>query len=210
MAVNIQLTIKHVLDRVVAGFLLIALAPVFFLIALMIKLEDGGRVFFRQRRPGLAGEAFEVWKFRTMVEDADRFLDKRGRATQERGTRIGRTLRRFSLDELPQLINIAWGEMSFVGPRPALMEHLPRYTDEQLERFRMKPGVTGLAQIHGRNSLPWSQRIRYDNEYIDNYSLTLDLKIAARTVPMVLGRRDISLDRNPDDVDDLGPPRDQS
>ena len=119
-------------------------------------------------------------------------------------------MRRTSLDELPQLINIVNGEMSLVGPRPAAMHHLNRYTDEQMGRFRMKPGITGLAQISGRNELKWSERIRLDNEYIDTFSLANDARILLRTVGVVARREGIAADRNPDEVDDLGPPRSTS
>jgi lipopolysaccharide/colanic/teichoic acid biosynthesis glycosyltransferase len=199
--------VKDVLDRVGAIVLLVLLSPVFAVIALLIKLHDLGPVFFRHRRPGLDAQPFEVWKFRTMIVDADGFLDETGAATRNRVTPIGRRLRALSLDELPQLINIAKGDMSFIGPRPAILEHLPRYTDEQMQRFRMKPGITGLAQVNGRNRLKWSERIRYDNEYIDSFSLVLDARILARTVGVVSGREGIASDRNPDEVDDLGPPR---
>ena len=202
-----QVTVKYAMNRLAAAVLLALLAPVFAVIAALVKLQDRGPVFFKHRRPGHHAIPFELWKFRTMVVDADRFLDDTGKPTGARVTRIGRPLRRYSLDELPQLINILRGEMSFVGPRPAVMEHLPRYTDEQMGRFRMKPGITGLAQVNGRNTLRWSERIRYDNQYIDNYSLALDLRTLFRTVGVTLRGSGISADRNPGDVDDLGPIR---
>jgi len=204
---SLQVRIKYALDRVAAAALLVALAPLLGLIAIAVKLQDGGPIIFRHRRPGLGARPFEVWKFRTMIVDADRFLDDDGAATVERVTRLGHIVRRLSLDELPQLFNILRGEMSFVGPRPAIMEHLPRYTDEQMGRFRMKPGVTGLAQVNGRNTITWSERIRYDNTYIETYSLALDTRILVQTVGVVLRREGIADDRNPADVDDLGPPR---
>lgn len=204
---SLQVRVKYGFDRVVAALLLVALSPLLGLIAIAVKLQDGGPVIFRHQRPGLGARPFDVWKFRTMIVDADRFLDESGSATIERVTRVGRTMRRLSLDELPQLFNILRGEMSFVGPRPAIMEHLPRYTDEQMGRFRMKPGVTGLAQVSGRNTITWSERITYDNRYIETYSLALDTRILLRTVGVVLRREGIADDRNPTDVDDLGPPR---
>jgi len=204
---NIQVAVKYSFDRVFGLLLLVLLSPLFALIASAIWLDDRGPVFFKHERPGLNAKPFEVWKFRTMVVNADRFLDQDGRVTRSRVTRVGRPLRKVSLDELPQLINIVKGEMSLVGPRPAVMEHLPRYTDEQMGRFRMKPGITGLAQISGRNSLKWSERIRLDNEYIDSYSLALDGHILRATVGVVARREGIAPDRNPDAVDDLGPPR---
>lgn len=194
---------KYFLDRVLALLLLILLSPLLLLISFVIRIE-GGPVFFKQRRPGLGGELFSIWKFRTMVVNADALLDNKGHLMQRnRITKIGRVLRYLSLDELPQLINILKGEMSFIGPRPALPEHLERYSDEQKLRFGVKPGITGLAQIHGRNTLKWSKRIEYDLAYIHDYSLSLDLKILLRTIKIILSREGIVLDRNPDQVDDL-------
>ena len=206
-SMNIQISLKYVVDRIFGLVLLVILLPLFAVIGIAIWLGDRGPVFFKHERPGLFAQPFEVWKFRTMLVDADRFLDEQGRATRERVTPIGKVLRKVSLDELPQLINIVKGEMSLVGPRPAVMEHLDRYTDEQMGRFRMKPGITGLAQISGRNELKWSERIRLDNSYIDNYSLASDVDILIKTVGVVARREGIASDRNPGAVDDLGPPR---
>jgi lipopolysaccharide/colanic/teichoic acid biosynthesis glycosyltransferase len=184
--------------------LLLLLSPLLAALALAVRLGDRGPVFFLQQRPGLDAKLFKIWKFRTMVPNADRFVDRQGRVTvANRVTPVGRFLRRTSLDELPQLINILLGEMSFIGPRPISLEHLHKLKPAQRQRFRMKPGVTGLAQINGRNTLKWSKRIEYDIEYIERYSLWLDLMILARTVPVVLTGAGIVLDRNPEDVDDL-------
>ncbi|MFZ2446370.1 MAG: sugar transferase [Syntrophobacteraceae bacterium] len=200
-----QIRVKYLCDRIFACLLLAFLWPAFLLMALAVKLDDGGPVFFRQRRPGLHGRPFVIWKFRTMITDADALLDAEGRVkgSVSRVTRVGKFLRQCSLDELPQLINILCGEMSFIGPRPALEEHFCRYTDRQKQRVNMKPGVTGLAQVDGRNTLKWSERIERDLKYIEEYSLLLDLEILARTVKVVLFRRGIVLDRNPEQVDDL-------
>lgn len=198
-----QIAIKRAVDLIAAILLLAILWPLCAAIAIAIKLDDGGPVFFRQLRLGHQGDQFEIWKFRTMVPDADRFLDESGEATVDRITRVGRVLRYFSLDELPQLVNIVRGDMSMIGPRPALVSHLDRYTDEQRRRFEMRPGVTGLAQVNGRNTLAWSKRIQYDIQYIDNYSLWLDLKILALTMKVVVTREGIVLDRNATEVDDL-------
>ncbi len=144
-----------------------------------------------------------------MFVNADQYLDTQGRVGQKnRITRVGAFLRFTSLDELPQLINIVKGEMSFIGPRAALPQHYDRYTTQQKKRLCMKPGVTGLAQVNGRNTLPWSKRIEYDNWYVENYSLKLDLKILLKTVKVVLLREGIVLDRNPEQVDDLAPMKD--
>ena len=200
-----RVRVKYAVDRVGAVTLLVLLAPVFGGIALAIVLEDGQPVLFVQERPGLGGEPFPCFKFRTMIVDADKYLDEQGRPTRPRVTRVGRFLRKTSLDELAQLLNIARGDMSFIGPRPPIMVHLQRYTDAQMGRFRMKPGVTGLAQVNGRNTLPWSRRLAFDNQYIDTYSLGSDLRILLRTVGVVLRREGIVLDRNPGQVDDLAP-----
>ena len=204
---NAQKRIKGFCDRVLSCVLLVVLSPLFLVLAILVKAGDRGPVFFKQDRPGLGGKRFDIWKFRTMIPDADRHLDKNGRVSGDvdRITKVGRFLRSLSLDELPQLINIFRGEMSFIGPRPALIEHLERYTEEQRQRLDMKPGITGLAQVNGRNTLTWSKRIEFDLQYIQDYSLLLDVKILLKTMKVVLFREGIVLDRNPDFADDLGP-----
>jgi len=194
---------KYLLDRIFASVLTIFLLPIFALIAVAIKIEDQGPVFFRQKRPGLFGRPFFIWKFRSMVPNADSLLNVDRRVEVNRVTKVGKLLRLLSADELPQIINILMGEMSFIGPRPALWEHMSRYTEEQKKRFLMKPGITGLAQVNGRNLLKWSKRIEYDLQYIEHYSLWLDLNSLFRTVKVVLLREGIVLDRNPEQVDDL-------
>jgi undecaprenyl phosphate N,N'-diacetylbacillosamine 1-phosphate transferase len=204
-----QLAVKHAGDRVAAGVLLLLLSPAFAVIGLLVWLEDGRPIFFRQDRVGRYGRRFLIWKFRTMVVEADRLLDKEGRVHGDgRITRAGRFLRLTSLDELPQLINVIRGEMSFIGPRPGLKEHYDRYTAAQKRRYDMRPGVTGLAQVNGRNTLPWSRRIAYDLEYIDQFSLWQDVKILAKTIAIVATGKNVVLDRNPELVDDLPPSRD--
>lgn len=199
----IQRNIKYLLDRIFALVLSIFLLPIFAFIAVAIKIEDQGPVFFRQKRPGLYGRPFFIWKFRSMVPNADSLLNADRRVEMNRVTKVGKLLRLLSADELPQIINILIGEMSFIGPRPALWEHMSRYTEEQKKRFLMKPGITGLAQVNGRNLLKWSKRIEYDLQYIEHYSLWLDLNILFRTIKVVLLREGIVLDRNPEQVDDL-------
>ena len=204
-----QLAVKHAGDRVAAGVLLLLLSPAFAVIGLLVWLEDGRPIFFRQDRVGRHGRRFRIWKFRTMVVEADRLLDKGGRVVGDaRITRTGRFLRLTSLDELPQLINILRGEMSFIGPRPGLREHYDRYTSAQKRRYDMRPGVTGLAQVNGRNTLSWSRRIAYDLEYIRKFSLWGDAKILAKTITVVATGKNLVLDRNPELVDDLPPSRD--
>lgn len=199
-----QIAVKYAQDRVFALLLILILSPVWLAIMLAIKLDDGGPVFFTQDRLGKDGTIFKIYKFRTMIVNADQFLDEQGRVTgKNRITRVGKFLRALSLDELPQLINIFKGEMSVIGPRPVLPSHYPRYTDYQKRRLLMKPGVTGLAQVNGRNTLKWSQRIEYDVWYIEHYSLWLDIKILLKTIKVVLSREGIVMDRNPHEVDDL-------
>lgn len=199
-----QIKIKYFLDRILSPLAFLVILPFFVIIALAIKLEDGCPIFFKQKRPGLKGLLFIIWKFRTMVPNADSLLDRNGCVKNvNRLTRVGKILRFLSLDEIPQIINIMKGEMSFIGPRPALYEHLERYTEGQKKRFSMKPGITGLAQIYGRNTLEWSKRIEYDIRYIENYSIWLDIKILFKTIKVVILREGIVLDRNPEQVDDL-------
>lgn len=200
---RVSIAVKHAADVVIACVLLLICAPLLVLIAVSIKAEDGGPVMFKQRRLGVGAVPFFIWKFRTMVVDADELLSANEESRRLRITRTGRILRLTSLDELAQLLNILRGEMSFVGPRPVLPDHLNRYDDEQKRRFAMRPGITGLAQVNGRNQLPWTKRLEYDVEYVDRFSLMLDLKIIFRTFRVVLLQEGIVLDRNPGQVDDL-------
>ena len=161
-------------------------SPVLGAAALAIKLEDGGPVLYRQRRVGKGGVEFELLKLRTMVAGAER--QGAGWAVNEgdpRITRVGALLRRFSLDELPNLVNVLRGEMAVVGPRPTIQAKVDQYTDRQRRRLEVKPGLTGWAQVNGRASLPWHERIELDVWYVDNRSLLLDLRILARTVRLL-------------------------
>jgi lipopolysaccharide/colanic/teichoic acid biosynthesis glycosyltransferase len=178
--------LSRVLDVVLAGTLLVVTTPLLALAALAIRLESRGPVFYRQLRVGRDGEPFELWKLRTMVPGAESMgagiyvLDG-----DTRITRVGRMLRRFSLDELPNLVNVLRGEMAIVGPRPTVQEQVDRYTDRQRRRLEVKPGITGWAQINGRTSLPWPDRIELDVWYVENRSMRLDLRILARTARML-------------------------
>jgi len=178
--------LSRVLDVVLAGTLLVVTAPLLALAALAIRLESRGPVFYRQLRVGRDGEPFELWKLRTMVPGAESMgagiyvLDG-----DTRITRVGRMLRRFSLDELPNLVNVLRGEMAIVGPRPTVQEQVDRYTDRQRRRLEVKPGITGWAQINGRTSLPWPDRIELDVWYVERRSMRLDLRILARTARML-------------------------
>ena len=178
------------LDVVLAGLLLAVTAPLLALAALAIRLESRGPVFYRQLRVGRDGQPFELWKLRTMVPGAESM--GAGIYVLEgdpRITRAGRLLRRFSLDELPNLVNVLRGEMSIVGPRPTVQEQVDRYTDRQRRRLEVRPGITGWAQINGRTSLPWPERIELDVWYVDNRSLPLDLRILLRTARLLVTGR---------------------
>ena len=178
---------SRALDLVVASLALAVAAPLLAVAAILIKLESRGPVFYRQRRVGLGGRPFELWKLRTMVPGAESM--GAGIYVVEgdpRITRTGRLLRRFSLDELPNLINVVRGEMAIVGPRPTVQEQVDRYTDRQRRRLEVKPGITGWAQINGRTSLPWPERIELDVWYVEHRSLALDLRILARTARLLL------------------------
>ena len=178
------------LDLLASVVLLVLAAPVLGLAALAIRLESRGPVFYRQRRVGRHGRPFELWKLRTMVRGAEAM--GAGIYVLEgdpRITRVGRLLRRFSLDELPNLVNVVKGDMALVGPRPTVAEQVDRYTDRQRRRLEVKPGITGWAQVNGRTSLPWPERIELDVWYVEHRSLLLDLRILARTARMLASGR---------------------
>ncbi len=181
---------KRLLDLVGAGVGLLLLAPLMLLIAILVRVGLGSPVLFRQQRPGLHGKPFTLYKFRTMTDARD--AQGNLLPDEQRLTRLGRFLRSTSLDELPELWNVLKGDMSLVGPRPLLMEYLPLYTPEQFRRHGVRPGVTGWAQIRGRNTLTWEERFALDVWYVDHVSLGLDLKILALTLWKVLTREGIS------------------
>jgi lipopolysaccharide/colanic/teichoic acid biosynthesis glycosyltransferase len=178
--------LSRALDVVLGGLLLALASPLLALAALAIRLESRGPVFYRQQRVGRHGEPFELWKLRTMVSGAESM--GAGIYIVEgdtRITRVGRLLRRFSLDELPNLVNVLKGEMAIVGPRPTVQEQVDRYTERQRRRLEVKPGITGWAQINGRTSLPWPDRIELDVWYVEHRSLRLDLRILRKTARML-------------------------
>ena len=182
---------KRLFDRVVASILLLLLSPFMVIIMALVVWNMGrGGIWFRQQRPGLQGIPFEMVKFRTMLEVRDGEGELLSDA--ERLTRFGRFLRASSLDELPELWNVLKGEMSLVGPRPLLMEYLPRYTTRQARRHEVRPGVTGWAQINGRNAISWEEKFELDVWYVDNRSFWLDFKILFLTVKKVLLRDNVS------------------
>lgn len=184
--------IKRLLDVLVAATGLLAAWPLMLAIAVAIRVSMGSPVLFRQRRPGWHERPFQCMKFRTMIDardGADRLL-----SDPQRTTRLGLLLRKTSLDELPQLFNILRGELSFIGPRPLLEHYLPYYTAEEHRRHQVRPGLTGWAQIHGRNELSFDQRLADDVWYVDNVSWKLDLRIALATIWMVLTQRGVRFD----------------
>jgi lipopolysaccharide/colanic/teichoic acid biosynthesis glycosyltransferase len=191
---------KQILDRLAAAVLLVLLSPVLLLIAALVTTTSPGSTFHRRRVVGRHGAEFDAFKFRTMVVDADEILRAQPELLREFGanmklradprlTRIGAFLRRTSLDELPQLFNVAAGHMSLVGPRMIAPDEMPRFGDALATRLAVKPGITGLWQVSGRQELDYDDRIRLDLHYIENWSLWLDLAILARTIPAVLSMR---------------------
>jgi lipopolysaccharide/colanic/teichoic acid biosynthesis glycosyltransferase len=178
--------VSRALDVVLGAVLLAVASPLLALAAIAIRLESRGPVFYRQLRVGRDGEPFQLWKLRTMVPGAESM----GAGVyviegDPRITRVGRLLRRFSLDELPNLVNVLRGEMAIVGPRPTVQEQVDRYTDRQRRRLEVKPGITGWAQVNGRTSLPWPERIELDVWYVEHRSLRLDLRILTRTARLL-------------------------
>lgn len=182
--------IKRVIDVAGAGVGLAAAAPVLAVVAVMVRKDLGSPVLFRQARAGKDGEIFTLLKFRTMRDARD--PAGRPRPDAERLTALGRWLRASSLDELPQLVNVLRGDMSLVGPRPLLPQYLPRYSPEQARRHEVPPGLTGWAQIKGRNALAWEDKFALDVWYVDHWSLGLDLRILLATVGKVLARTGVS------------------
>jgi lipopolysaccharide/colanic/teichoic acid biosynthesis glycosyltransferase len=178
--------VSRALDVVMASLLLVLGSPVLLAAAIAIRLESRGPAFYRQRRVGRDGAPFELWKLRTMVPGAEEM--GAGIYVLEgdpRITRVGRLLRRLSLDELPNLVNVVKGDMAMVGPRPTIQKQVDRYTERQRRRLEVRPGITGWAQVNGRLSLSWPERIELDVEYVDHRSLWLDLRILARTARLL-------------------------
>jgi sugar transferase EpsL len=182
--------LKRFFDIIVSALLLIVLLPITILISALIRLSMGSPVLFRQIRPGLNGDPFAVYKFRTMSEQ----IDALGNVLPDgvRLTNLGRFLRKTSLDEIPQLFNVLNGDMSLVGPRPLLMEYLPLYSPEQAKRHLVRPGITGWAQVHGRNTISWQDKFSLDIWYVGNASFMLDIKILCMTALKVLRRDGIN------------------
>ncbi|MCY8039227.1 sugar transferase [Bacillus paralicheniformis] len=185
---------KRFFDLALSVILLIALSPAMILTACLIRWKIGSPVLFRQTRPGLNGEPFTLYKFRTMTDERDEAGNLL--SDEKRLTKTGRLIRKTSLDELPQLINVIKGDLSLVGPRPLLMEYIPLYTKRQWRRHEVKPGITGWAQINGRNKVTWEEKFELDVWYVDHRSFLLDLKILLLTIVKVLKSEGVSQDRH--------------
>lgn len=186
--------LKRLLDIIIASIALILLSPLYFYVAHKVKKNLGSPVLFRQVRPGLHGKPFEMIKFRSM-KDA---VDAQGNPLpdSERLTPFGKMLRSSSLDEMPELWNVIKGDMSIVGPRPLLMEYLPLYNPEQSKRHLVRPGMTGHAQVNGRNAISWEEKFKFDTWYVENQSVWLDFKIMLKTVKKVLAKDDINAEND--------------
>ncbi len=184
--------IKTIFDKSLALLLIILFSPIYLIVSLLILFKMGRPILFRQKRPGLNSEIFGIYKFRTMTNEKD----EKGELLpdDQRLVGVGKFIRSASLDELPQILNVLKGDMSFVGPRPLLIEYLPLYNDEQKRRQDVKPGITGWAQVNGRNAISWEQKFDYDVWYVDHQSFWLDIKILWMTFLKVVKRSDISSD----------------
>ncbi|OHC24242.1 MAG: sugar transferase [Pseudomonadales bacterium RIFCSPHIGHO2_12_FULL_40_16] len=182
--------LKRLLDIVIASIALVLLSPLYAFVAYKVKKNLGSPVLFRQVRPGLNGKPFEMIKFRTMKDAVD--AEGNPLPDSERLTPFGKMLRSTSLDEMPELWNVIKGDMSVVGPRPLLMEYLPLYNKEQAKRHDVRPGMTGHAQVNGRNAISWEEKFKLDTWYVENQSTVLDLKIMLKTVQKVIAKDDIS------------------
>jgi len=185
--------LKRAADIIAAAVLLIVLSPVLLALAMLVRIRLGSPVIFTQSRPGKGGRLFTMYKFRTMTTLSDQADSVAALSTDaDRLTPLGRTLRSTSLDELPEFLNVLRGDMSLVGPRPLLPEYLGRYNERQARRHEVRPGITGWAQVNGRNAVSWHERFEMDVWYVDNRSLLLDLRILAMTIGAVLKRRDVA------------------
>ncbi len=187
-----QSYLKRFIDVIASAAILLLLSPLFVVIGLAIKFSSFGPIFFLQERAGFRGKPFTIIKFRTMISNAiEHELGLRTGADDPRVTPVGKFLREFHLDELPQLLNVLRGDMSLVGPRPTIPSQVDTYTTFEMRRLDVRPGITGLSQVSGNNELPWEERIKLDVYYVDNLSFWLDLKIALRTIGTVITRKGV-------------------
>lgn len=182
--------LKRLLDIIIASIALILLSPLYFYVAYKVRKNLGSPVIFRQVRPGLHGKPFEMIKFRTMTDERD--SEGNLLSNEQRLPKFGKMLRATSLDEMPELWNVIKGDMSIVGPRPLLMDYLPLYNEEQAKRHNVRPGMTGYAQVNGRNSISWEEKFKLDTWYVENQSIWLDFKIMFQTVKKVLVKEGIN------------------
>lgn len=189
---KLQLLFKRIIDIVCSGLGLIILSPILLIVAILIRFNLGSPIFFTQERVGKDGNIFKMIKFRSMLNATDKWGEPL--PDEERLTNFGRVLRSTSLDEVPELINVLKGDMSLVGPRPLLVEYKELYSEEQWRRHEVRPGITGWAQVNGRNAISWSERFKLDVEYVDNQSLFMDIKILFMTILKVVKRDGISQD----------------
>ena len=187
---KLQHVVKRTIDIVCSGLGLIVLSPILLITAILIRIKLGSPIFFIQDRLGKDGKVFKMIKFRTMLDAVDKWGEPL--PDEERMTSFGQLLRSTSIDELPELINVFKGDMSLVGPRPLLVEYKDLYSPEQFRRHEVRPGITGWAQVNGRNALGWSERFKLDVDYVDNYNLFMDIKILFMTVLKVVKREGIS------------------
>ena len=186
--------IKRILDFIISLIALIVFSPIMIIVAILVYVKLGSPIIFKQDRPGKDGKVFKMYKFRTMLDSYNKFGE--ALPDEERLTTFGKILRSTSLDELPELINVIKGDMSLVGPRPLLVEYLELYSEEQNRRHDVRPGITGWAQVNGRNSISWDEKLNLDVEYVDNLSFILDIKILFLTVYKVFKRDGINQDGN--------------
>jgi undecaprenyl phosphate N,N'-diacetylbacillosamine 1-phosphate transferase len=183
---KLNLFFKRAVDIILSGILIIIFSPIMLIAIILIKITMPGPVFFKQERVGMNKKTFYVLKFRTMTVDKKAEANFDMSRDSQRLTPLGKILRRTKIDELPQLINVLLGDMSLAGPRPTIMNQVKEYDDFQMTRLKMRPGMTGLAQVNGNTSLSWEERIKYDVYYVQNYSIVLDFKILIKTIAVVI------------------------
>jgi len=181
--------IKMIIDKIFAFILLIALLPLFLITSVMIILDDFGNPFFLQDRIGKDCRKFKIIKFRTMIKNDGKVMTQKN---DSRITKVGKILRKYSIDELPQLINILKGDMSFIGPRPDVYTNLVNYNDDKKYKYKVTPGITGLSQVNGRSSLTIEEKLKYDHMYVNNFSMLMDIKIILKTIAIIISQKGVN------------------